>query len=123
MSIAMTAVIAPSRRLRVVLGGFGVSLLLGALAVGLLAPLRFTAGSVVAGALLVAGLCVLHSAAAPATVHRIDISGLGRIRLTVQQDVWADARAGVPVTLLPGSTLWPRLMMLRLGVAGEHVCR
>jgi hypothetical protein len=123
MSIAMTALVAPSRRLRFVLGGFGASLLLAALAVALEGPLRFTAGPAVPGALLFAGLCVLHAAALPATVHRIDISGPGQIRLTVQQDVGTQARGGVPVALLPGSTLSPRLLLLRLGEAGGGPCR
>jgi hypothetical protein len=123
MSIAMTVLVAPSRRQRCVLGGFGASLLLAALAVALQGTLRFAAGPLVAGALLFAGLCILHAAAVPATVHRIDISGLGQIRLTVQQDVWTEARGGVPVALLPGSTLWPRLMLLRLGAAEGGPCR
>lgn len=123
MSIAMTALVAPSRRLRFVLGSFGASLLLAALAVALQAPLRFAAGPLVAGALLFAGLCVLHAAAVTATVHRIDISGPGQIRLTVQQGVWMEAHGGVPVALLPGSTLWPRLLLLRLGAAEGGPCR
>lgn len=119
MSIAMTVVVAPSRRLRSLAAGFGASLLAAALAAGSLAHVpsspRFTAGPVVAAALLFAGLCLLHAALRPAMVHRIDISGPGRIRLTVQQDLRPDAPGGMPVTLLPGSTLWPRLMLLRFG--------
>ena len=115
----MTVVIAPSRCLRLVLAGFGASLLAASLAVGLLAPAQFTAGPVVAAALLFSGVCVAHAAALKPTAHRIDISGPGQLRLTVQQDVGMEASGGMPVTLLPGSTLWPRLMVLRLGDAND----
>ncbi len=119
MSIAMTVVIAPSRCLRVVLAGFGASLFAAALAVGLLAPARFAGGPVVAAALVFAGLCLVHAACRATVMNRIDISGLGRIRLAVQQDVGAEADGGVLMKLLPGSTLWPRLMLLRLGAADD----
>lgn len=123
MSIALTVVIAPSRRLRCLLAGFGVSLLAAAGAAGLPAFVadpavaRFAGGPAVAGALLFAGACVLHAALVPATVHRIDISGVGQLRLTVQQGVRMDACEALPARLLPGSTLWPRLMLLRLETA------
>ena len=124
MSIAVTVVVRPSRCLRLLAGGFGVSMLAVALAIFSLSSLRFTAGPVVSLALLFAGLCLVHAALHSATVHRIDISGLGRIRLTVQQDVRPDAAGGRPVLLLPGSTLWPRLMLLRFGPAdGDDVAR
>jgi hypothetical protein len=123
MSIAMTVVVAPSRRLRCLLAGFGASLLAAAGAVGLPAfasfpgAASFTAGPVAAGVLLFAGACVLHAALGPAMVHRIDISGVGQLRLTVQQGVRMDACEALPARLLPGSTLWPRLMLLRLETA------
>ncbi|QOY93064.1 hypothetical protein IM543_15965 [Massilia sp. UMI-21] len=123
MSIAMTVVIAPSRRLRCLLAGFGASLLAAACAAGLPACAGvsryggFAAAPLVAAALLLAGLCVLHAALGPAMVHRIDISGVGRLRLTVQQGVRTDACEAFPARLLPGSTLWPWLMLLRLETA------
>ena len=121
MSIALTVVVLPSRSLRLLAAGFGAALLAAALAAGLLAPAGFTAGAVVAAALLFAGVCLLHAALRPAMVHRIDISGVGRIRLTVQQDVRFLAAGGMPVALLSGSTLWPRLMLLRFGPADAAV--
>lgn len=117
MSIALSVVVAPSRRLCLICAGCGVSLAAAALAAGLLAPARFAGASLVAAALLFGGACLLHAALRPAMVHRIDISGVGRIRLTVQQDLRPDASAGMQVRLLPGSTLWPRLMLLRFGPA------
>ena len=115
MSIAMTVVVAPSRRLRMLAAGFGASLAAAALAAGLLPPVHTPAGTLVAATLLFAGLCLLHAALRPAMVHRIDISGVGRLRLTVQQDLRPDAPGGMQVALLPGSTLWPQLMLLRFG--------
>lgn len=117
MPIAMTVVVAPSRCLRVLLAGFGAFLCAAALAVGSGAPARFAGGPVVAAALLFAGLCMAHAACLASAMNRIDISGPGQLRLAVQQDVGMEAAGGVPVTLLPGSTLWPRLMLLRLGSA------
>lgn len=48
----------------------------------------------------------------------IDISGVGQIRLAVYQDMGGVANEGAVVSLLAGSTLWPGLLLLRLGVAG-----
>ena len=117
MSIAMSVVIAPSRCLRLVQAGFGASLLGAALAPGLLLPAHYMAGPMLAAALLGAGLCVLHAACRVPEMYRIDLSGLGQLRLAVQQDVGMGADRGLPVRLLPGSTLWPRLLLLRLGCA------
>ena len=115
MSIAMSVLIAPSRRLRFLLAGFGASLFAAACAVGPDASSRFAAGQLVVAALLFAGVCVAHAALGRATVHRIDISGPGQLRLTVQQGVRIEAGDALPVAILPGSTLWPRLLMLRFG--------
>lgn len=50
--------------------------------------------------------------------RRIDISGLGEIRLTVQQSLDAvPARADV-LQLLPGSTIWQHSLLLLLGSPG-----
>ncbi|VXB99542.1 protein YgfX [Massilia sp. 9I] len=122
MSFAMSVVIAPSRRLRFLLAGAGASLCAAACAVGFVTPQVFAFGPLVAAALLFAGLCVAHAALRPAMVHRIDLSGPGQLRLTVQQGVRQEETEALPVRLLPGSTLWPRLMLLRLGTpsGGRH---
>lgn len=142
MSLAVSAVIAPSRRLRCLLAAFCASLCAASCAVGLVAPERFAAGGAVACALLLAAFAsgraalraarpapapsarrasarcpaaflVLSRAIFPtiATARRIDISGVGQIRLTVQQDL---EDAGMPATLLPGAAVWPCCMLLRL---------
>lgn len=140
MSLAVSAVIAPSRRLRTLRVAFCACLSAAALAVGLLLPERFAFGAGAAlppllAALLVAGRplplprrwravfplrqttnsqAILPS---KATARRIDISGVGQIRLTVQQGMGAGSRmaeATMPMTLLPGATVWPCCILLRL---------
>ena len=147
MSLAVSAVIAPSRRLRCLLAAFCASLCAASLAVGLLLPERFALGGAVAIAPLLTALSLMrlffpvlagwpghasgrhgrsrltHSTAllhAIATVRRVDISGVGQLRLTVQQEfgegagVAAIAAPGSPMTLLPGATVWPCCILLRL---------
>jgi len=123
MPIALTVVVAPSRRLRVLLAGAGACLFAAACAVGLAAPAAFTAGPAVAAALLSAALCVAHAALRPAMAHRIDISGPGQLRLTVQQGVRRDETGAQAARLLPGSTCWPRLLMLRFEVCSDAPAR
>lgn len=98
MSIAVSVFVHPSRLLRLAQGGFCLSLALVACA----AP--FWQGLALAGAALAA----LWGAIRPAKPAHIDISGVGRIRLTVYRN------QGREVRLLPGSTFWPQLMLLRL---------
>lgn len=114
MSIAVSAVIVPSRRLRWLLAAFSAALCAAAVAVGWLLPARFAFGAVVASAPLFAALLVGYSCAvlpAAATARRIDISGVGQLRVTVQQDMSGN---GAAVLLLPGATVWPCCMLLRL---------
>ena len=117
MSIALTVVVAPSRRLRCLLAGFGASLFAAACPVGFATSPGFAAAPCVAAALLFGAACVLHAALRAATVHRIDISGPGQLRLTVQQGVRQDKWEGVPARLSAGSTLWPRMLLLCLETA------
>lgn len=143
MSLAVSAVIAPSRRLRCLLAAVCASLCAASIAVGLLLPERFAFGGAVAIVPLLAALSLMrlffpplatwpgrfiaghgrHSSAllhSIATVRRIDISGLGQLRLTVQQVLGrggvanAIAAPGSPMTLLPGATVWPCCILLRL---------
>ncbi len=75
------------------------------------APVHFPALLALACALAsgVAG----HAAARRATTRRIDISGLGEIRLTVQQSLGATAAPAL-VRMMPACTLWPTLLLLLL---------
>ena len=121
MSIAVSALVRPSRIQRCVWGGCGLAQCAAALAVGLLAPERFLLTPVVALALAGAGAAVLRAAAIRPKTHRIDISGTGDLRVTVQQDVdgrGGRAPSGDGAVLLPGSVIWPMLMVLRHAAPG-----
>ncbi|HAT31836.1 MAG TPA: hypothetical protein DCW29_13565 [Janthinobacterium sp.] len=82
-----------------------------------------------AGACASAGAGVFCLLFAPENrkARRIDISGVGQIRLTVYQHMdGVDANGeGFAVSLMAGSTLWPGLLLLRLrredGVDGADV--
>ncbi|TWI62503.1 toxin CptA [Pseudoduganella lurida] len=113
MSIAVSAVIHPSRLLRRARLLFCALLLACCFVVEppLLALLLLAAAT--------AGAAIPRGIVKPA---RIDISGVGHIRLTVYHHVDASRPvAGQPVRLLPGSTLWPALLLLRLGEEGGRV--
>jgi toxin CptA len=116
MSIAVSALVRPSRIQRFVWGGCGLALGAAALAVELLAPERFLWPPLVALALAGAGFAVLGAAAGRPKTHRIDISGTGVLRVTVQQDV--GGRDDGMAVLLPGSVIWPVLMVLRHAAPG-----
>ncbi|PQP02049.1 hypothetical protein C5614_02005 [Massilia phosphatilytica] len=116
MSIAVSALVRPSLIQRFVWGGCGLALLASALAIGLAAPAHVRLAPLVAVALAAAGSAVLGAAVLHPKTHRIDISGTGDLRVTVQQDV------GFPpvgnAVLLPGSVIWPLLMVLRHATPG-----
>ena len=111
MPITVTAVVAPSRRLRVLLAAFCASLFAASVAVGLVLPGRCLAAAWLP--LWLAGTAVAHACGGGnAAVRRIDLSGVGRLRLTVQRNVRPPATTSV--SLLPGATVWPCCMLLRL---------
>jgi toxin CptA len=62
---------------------------------------------------------LLHGCTRLDKTHRIDVSGTGAIRLTVQQKVGAGALAsnGIVVMLLPETLVWPHILLLHLGDA------
>ena len=122
MSIAVTAVVRPSLCLRLLMAGFG-ALALGS---GLLIYIHQQAFSwplTGAGASIMAGLILFYSLCKNRNTHRIDISGVGQIRLTVYPyrrgagmrdcDMHTSDNPTV-VELMAGSTLWPGLLLLRL---------
>ena len=106
MSIAVSVLVRPSPMLRRLQGGFCLSLALVACAVPMQQALLLAA----------AALAALHGAIRPLKPAHIDISGVGRIRLTVYQ------YSGTEMRLLAGSTFWPQLMLLRLQPAQGRSC-
>jgi toxin CptA len=115
MSIAVSAVIIPSRLLRRALLCFAAANLAVAAAVGAGLARPFWQPQAGAGCCALAGMLMLWSLAPAPKVRGIDISGLGQLRLTVQQDIGGRGAPTALLRLLPGSTLWPGLMLLRLG--------
>ncbi|WP_167081674.1 protein YgfX [Massilia aquatica] len=119
MSIAVSACIRPSRLLRLVLLGYAAL----NLAVALALAGRWAAGMGAAGVwtAVSAGACALAAMLAWSASRqgekrrRIDISGLGEIRLTVQQSLGAVPAQADVLQLLPGSTIWPHSLLLLLG--------
>jgi toxin CptA len=134
MSIAVSAIVRPSRIHRSLLIGAGLSLFAAAYAVGVFTPARFHAAYLQGLLLAVAAAVLMHAGSGRAKTHRLDISGTGALVLTVQQGLRsrnaapaggagpAEAAEGaVDVALLPGSVVWPPLMLLRLDSRGAGV--
>lgn len=116
MSIAVSAVLVPSRVLRLAWLCYGAANLGAAAALGAAQGVDTALpASLAAAACLLAGVLVLRAAARNPKVSRIDISGLGQLRLTVQQGIGSSDVRTALVRLLPASTVWPGLLVLRLG--------
>lgn len=113
MSIAVSAVVVPSRRLRALVACFGVCNAAAGFVLALSPDQGFRLAPLCSAFFLLAAAFLLHAAARRTKTRRIDISGLGQLRLAVQQGVGA-AGEGVPVTVSPGSTVWPQLLLLLL---------
>lgn len=111
MSIAVTAVIRPSRRLRAMLCALALlhAAVAAGLATGMLGNFHFRPW--LAAAHSASGAAFLLAALRRQKPRRVDVCGRGRIRLTVQQDV--DPRTA-NAALLGASTLWPALLVLLL---------
>ena len=123
MSLAVSAVISSSRLLRVALAVYGTASAGAALALVTGQGAPFYHRPLLAGACLAAALVALRCAGEIGNARRIDISGLGEIRLSVQQSLGAapphtDENDHL-VELLPGSTIWPCLLILRLRSGGN----
>lgn len=100
MSIAVSALVRPSSGLRLVHAGVCCCAMASAAACsGWFAPL----------CCVLAGLFGLWRGRPYRIARQLDISGVGQLRLTVYQE------PGVAQRLLEGSTIWPGLLLLRLG--------
>lgn len=104
MSIAVSVIVRPSRGLRIAHAGLCCCVMASAVfCPGVAAPLLC----------LLMGALGWRAGRSAAIARQLDISGVGLVRLAVYQ------HNGIPQRVLPGSTLWPRLLVLRLaGTAG-----
>lgn len=105
--------------LRVALFVFGLAGSGAAMALVAGQPARFHFPQLLAIVCLVAAGAAWFRAARPGNPRRIDISGLGEIRLSVQQSLGADGTRDDGLLLLPGSTVWPSLLILLLRDGGS----
>lgn len=120
MSIALSVIVRPSRVHRLLSLGCGLAQCAAALAVGIDTPPRFPGAYWLAPVLAGSALALMLGAARRPKTHRIDISGTGELRVTVQQDVGVTGPVtGVPIALLPGSVRWPMLALLRYRAADQ----
>lgn len=123
MSIAVSAVVKPSRFLLALTaamcaGGVAIGVAAGLGLSGDVSPVvRIGIGSVCLGA----AIFVFFRAMSARKTLRLDISGIGQIRLTddkalagISAIASTDAAHGELVSLMPGSTLWSMLLLLSL---------
>ncbi|MGX4642499.1 protein YgfX [Massilia sp. SYSU DXS3249] len=116
MSIAVSALVAPSRSLRAILALSALAAFGAAGTIAFVLPERFISAPFCAAFFLLAGLFSLHGCVSATKTHRIDVSGTGTVRLTVQQEMEADAVApeSIAVTVLPETLVWSHLLLLHL---------
>lgn len=125
MSIAVSAIVQPSRLLSLLTlcMSFAAAAIAAALGIGLVgSELAWLARFVLAIPCGFAALFGFYHGIAPRKNIHIDISGAGQIRIRSADDKWACTNTEWPhvgkkdevVGLLPTSTLWPQLLLLRL---------
>ncbi|QAU34249.1 protein YgfX [Janthinobacterium sp. 17J80-10] len=140
MSIAVSTVVMPSRRLALLLAIFcaGVAAVAWQLAFGALIDLPLVLRVALTVILSVMPGWAAYTAISPGKSLRIDISEHGQIRVAedkacsvtglqkghrqaVQagQEGPVEDAAGTIVNLLPDSTIWPQLLLLRLQAKGQ----
>lgn len=106
MSIAVSVVVRPSRGLRIAHAG---------LCCGVLASAAACPGMVAPALCLLSGVLACWFGRPSAIARRIDIFGVGHLRLAVYQ------HNDSALCQLEGATLWPRLLLLRLCDASGKV--
>ncbi|ABR91411.1 Hypothetical protein mma_1361 [Janthinobacterium sp. Marseille] len=117
MSIAVSAVVKQSRLLSglLLLMCAGLVLIGGLLLFAQVGDLSLMMRSLLAVACFASGSYVFFQTLKSGKIYKIHISGSGQIRLLAKPEGGADlADEGELVELLPDSTLWPGLLLLRL---------
>jgi toxin CptA len=113
MPIAVNAVIHPSRLLRLAVAAFALGLAAAGVTVLSMAH-AFTAAGALGAACLGTAVLAARAVCTLPNARVLDISGLGEMRLSVQRKHAAAGGEDDTLRLLPGSTLWARLLVLRL---------
>ena len=109
----------PSRLLRLALAAWGGAAAGAGAALLYWQPERFHVPVLLAIACVAVAALAWHRAWQGANVRRIDISGLGEIRLWVQQRLGDETPQAAAMELLPGSTIWPSMLLLLLRSDGN----
>jgi toxin CptA len=116
MSIAVSALVRSSRAQRLLLACAALAHAGIALALAPWSSVLPTGMPALALLPLLAAAVLAAAAVRRPKVHRIDISGTGELRVTVQQSLCAAPAA----RLLPGSVVWPVLMVVRWRAPGTR---
>ncbi len=114
MSIALSVTLRASRRLRVTLAAYGAACAGAAVALATWQAALYCYPYLMAAACLAAALAAWHCAMETENARQIDISGPGEIRVSVQQSLRATRPRSDALALLPGSTVWPSLLIVLL---------
>lgn len=131
MSIAISAVVNPSRLLLAAIGGMcgGIAFAAGMVGLSKVGELSFYPRCVMAGLCALTAFLGFFQAFWKRKTFRIDISGIGQIRLmeyngvadSSRQREWPNGEDnGELVQLAAGSTIWPYLLLLRLEAEGRR---
>jgi toxin CptA len=130
MSIAVSAVVKPSRLLLVMVGGMcaGVILVGVTVGAGLLGELALLPRAGIAVTCILLALFGFYRTVQTRKTHHIDISGIGQIRLAETSGLAASSSMpsnwhadGEVVSLMANSTLWPYLLLLRLKTEQQRI--
>jgi toxin CptA len=121
MSIAVSAVVKPSRILLAAIGGMcvGAVVVAGMVGLGQIGKLSTLPRLFIAGSCGLAAFFAFYSAVQSRKTFRIDISDIGQIRLEeyIGAEKFSSATGAAKnnvVELMPDSTIWPHLLLLRL---------
>jgi toxin CptA len=121
MSIAVSAVVQPSRLLFAALGGMcvGIVFVAATIILGWVGDLSIHFRSLIAASCFFAAFIGFYWTTRARKTFRIDISDIGQIRLEEYIGVRGLASPTEPaksivVDLMPDSTIWPHLLLLRL---------
>lgn len=128
MSIAVSAVVNPSRSLLATVGGMCVGIAFGAGMIGFaqLSEMSNQARMLTAGISILAVFFAFYWVLRARKTFRIDISDIGQIRLeeyieTGDISSLTEVAKGKVVELLPDSTIWNHLLLLRLQHEGGQI--
>lgn len=143
MSIAVSTVVMPSRRLALLMAGFcvGIAAVAWQLAFGALIDLPWVLRIALTAMLSILPACAAYAVISPGKSLRIDISDHGEIRVAEDKTCRATGlqngrgqmgeagrnalenpgqdAPGTMARLLPDSTLWAQLLLLRLHTEGQ----